>query len=96
VKVMKAIRLLQKHEVEFNILCTSIQKTQIIRSMYIASSEMNLALNTSIHPIVSGKMRAVIRKAVRSRTIRWTAAMGRFLSEIFDEWLSEIRPDFRS
>jgi uncharacterized protein len=89
VKVMKAIRLLQKHEVEFNILCTVNSKNaNHPLDVYRFFRDELGAQYIQFIPIVERENESGYQEGgkVTDRSVgpqQW----GRFLSEIFDEWV---------
>jgi uncharacterized protein len=88
-RVMRAARLLQKHGVEFNILCTVNRKNaDHPREVYrFFRDELN-AQYVQLIPIVERDNESGFQEGnkVTDRSVR-PEQWGRFLSEIFDEWV---------
>lgn len=88
-RVMKAVRLLQKHKVEFNILCT-VNSKNADHPMAVYRFFRDEARTPYIQfiPIVERDNETGYQEGsqVTDRSVR-PAQYGRFLIEIFDEWV---------
>jgi uncharacterized protein len=88
-RVMRAARLLQEHEVEFNILCTVNRKNadHPLRVYRFFRDELQ-AQYLQFIPVVERDNESGFQEGckVTDRSVR-PAQWGRFLIEIFDEWL---------
>lgn len=91
-RVLKAARLLQKHHVEFNILCTVNRKNaDHPQEVYRFFRDELKANYIQFIPIVerineNGETGSQQGKRVTDRSVR-PEQWGRFLTEIFDEWV---------
>ena len=88
-KVMKAVRLLQKHKVEFNILCTINSKNaEKPLEVYRFFRDDVQAQYIQFIPIVERDNESGYQEGdrVTDRSVR-PGQFGRFLTEIFDEWV---------
>lgn len=89
-KVMRALQLLQKHEVEFNILCTVNGKNaDHPLAVYRFFRDEVCARYIQFIPIVEWANESGYRKGgtVTDRSVR-PEQFGRFLIDIFDEWVT--------
>jgi uncharacterized protein len=88
-KVVRAARLMQEQAVEFNILCTvnSVNSRRALEVYRFFRDELGVRYVQFI-PIVERRGESETRNGspVTNRTVG-SADYGRFLSEIFDEWL---------
>lgn len=88
-RVVKAARLLQEHYVEFNILCTvNINNADHPLRVYRFFRDELLAQYIQFIPVVERDNESGFQEGskVTDRSVR-PAQWGRFLIEIFDEWL---------
>jgi uncharacterized protein len=88
-RVMKAVRLLQKHKVEFNILCTVNSKNaDHPLDVYRFFRDDVRAKYIQLIPIVERDNESGYQEGnkVTDRSVR-PAQFGRFLIEMFDEWI---------
>jgi uncharacterized protein len=90
-RVMRAVRLLQKHRVEFNILCTINSKNadHPLKVYRFFRDEVRAQFIQFI-PIVERDNESGCQEGdrVTDRSIR-PGQFGRFLTEIFDEWVKK-------
>lgn len=88
-RVMKAVRLLQKHKVEFNILCT-VNSKNADHPLAVYRFFRDAACTPYIQfiPIVERDNETGYQEGdrVTDRSVR-PSQYGRFLTEIFDEWV---------
>jgi len=88
-RVMKAVRLLQKHKVEFNILCT-VNSKNADQPLEVYRFFRDKARTPYIQfiPIVERDNETGYQEGSRvtERSVK-PAQYGRFLTEIFDEWV---------
>ena len=88
-KVVGAVRLMQRHRVEFNVLCTvnAVNSRQPLEVYRFFRDELG-ARYIQFIPIVERANDSGARREQRSPSARWTGEQyGRFLIEIFDEWV---------
>lgn len=88
-KVMSALRLLQKHNVEFNILCTVNSKNASYPlKVYIFFRDEAKAQYIQFIPVVERANQTGYQEGttVTERSVG-SEQFGRFLIEIFDEWV---------
>jgi uncharacterized protein len=88
-RVMKAVRLLQKHEVEFNILCTiNAKNAGHPLAVYRFFRDEVYAQYIQFIPVVERDNESGHQEGctVTDRSVR-PEQFGRFLMEIFDEWV---------
>jgi len=88
-KVVKALRLLQKHQVEFNILCTvNAKNADHPLAVYRFFRDDVRAQYIQLIPIVERDNASGYQEGdtVTDRSVR-PEQFGRFLIEIFDEWV---------
>ena len=89
-RVMKTVRLLQKHKVEFNILCTVNSKNaDYPLAVYRFFRDVARTPYIQFIPIVERDNETGYQEGnqVTDRSVR-PKQYGRFLTEIFDEWVS--------